>query len=766
MLVGLLGQSLNQPEAARAQAAAGLPDPALAPLLRKTARDPAVQRREVMALRAYLRQRPPDAAARFLALTRLFHTFERLQLDDSAQTLLSPLLTAAGRARRRLPLETAMAADAVGEQWFGLSKLDSARRCFELGAEWLSAAPLDFRGRKFVRLTDANLTDEGTHVPGSALGHLYGNLGLTNVTTNPPAAAAALNRALVAYQRADDNGGQAWMLSMLCGIYTQQRQPAQALAYVDQSLEVARRDSNPRAFNEAVLMFALIRRTLNREDLPALKRLLAEGQRRLAPQLATRPADHDLLNATVDLQQVAAEYLTDPATGRETADALARLLPRLRRATPPGLLQEMNYFTGRLSEGVARARGMAPTARAALLRHTAMYLDSISSPEKRQGRIFFLADHARRMACPNVTIELMLPLDQQERQAPFLGFIQRQTLYEQLRHSYASLGQWREAYKAMQREFVTRDSIQARRFQRSLAAADAQYRTRESERRAERLAAQNRLQALRAEQQQARTRWLLGGLLGLAAALVAFGVLIVRLRRSRQALAAATHTKDRLYAIIGHDLRGPLVAFQALAPLLDTYRRLGDYEALGEVTSEVRQASQRLTELLDNLLHWAAGQSGELAYRPERLPAADLLAEVAALYDYAARTARVTLHPAAAADLMLRADRNMTRTILRNLVHNALRVSAPGTELHLTAAPAEAGRVVLTVRDQGPGLTAEQVQAILTKGTAPAGAAGTPRGTGLGLPLVRQLTQRQGGTFGLESTPGVGTAVHVTLPAA
>ena len=71
------------------------------------------------------------------------------------------------------------------------------------------------------------------------------------------------------------------------------------------------------------------------------------------------------------------------------------------------------------------------------------------------------------------------------------------------------------------------------------------------------------------------------------------------------------------------------------------------------------------------------------------------------------------------------------------------------------------------VRDQGPGLSAERVRALLE---GPAGGpkpARTPEGgTGLGLPLVQQLTRRQRGTFGLESAPGAGTRAHVTLPRA
>ncbi|WP_460503513.1 sensor histidine kinase, partial [Hymenobacter agri] len=175
------------------------------------------------------------------------------------------------------------------------------------------------------------------------------------------------------------------------------------------------------------------------------------------------------------------------------------------------------------------------------------------------------------------------------------------------------------------------------------------------------------------------------------------------------------------------------------------------------------QAAQGLRALLDNLLSWALTQRGELTPTIEPLAVADLLAEAAELYQPSAEAADIIL----TADLSDRtiytlADLNMTRTILRNLISNALRATPAGGTIMLTAVDGPQDTVAIQVQDTGEGMSEAQLQLLLA--ATPRATAGRP--AGLGLRLSRAFAQAQNGQLALFSRPGQGTTAVLTLPAA
>ena len=306
---------------------------------------------------------------------------------------------------------------------------------------------------------------------------------------------------------------------------------------------------------------------------------------------------------------------------------------------------------------------------------------------------------------------------------------------------------------------------EAVRFESNLQTIQQKARTRELELQA----------AAAAERNAAQRRLLRGGAAALAALLLGLaglGWLVGQLRRSRAALAAARASQDRLYAIVAHDLRGPVTALAGVAGQLEHYVARQDLASLQRLPPLVHRAVAGVNGLLDNLLSWAAAQTGELRARPEALPAAELLAEVAALYApvAAGKDIALALDPAAApAGLAVWADRNMTRTILRNAVGNAVKFTPAGGRVTLSAhAGAAAGRTVLAVHDSGPGLPPAELAAWASGAgelVRRAGSRNEP-GTGLGLRLAQTFAQRQGGAVRLASLPERGTAFELDLPAA
>lgn len=344
-----------------------------------------------------------------------------------------------------------------------------------------------------------------------------------------------------------------------------------------------------------------------------------------------------------------------------------------------------------------------------------------------------------------------------------------------LAQALATLGWPSAAYQQVWRATRLDDSLQQVRNYTYLQTLQVQFDTQRQENQIRDLTQQQAAEQERSKRQRSQL-WLLG--LGLTIVGLAGGAvsgLALRLRRSRALLAAQneelTRTRaaqDRLYALVAHDLRSPVVAFTGLAKLLHRYAQNQDTVRLASLGDRMQQAARNLSELLDSLLNWAMSQRGELVPTLRPLCVADLLAELTDLYHNVAEAADVVLTAEAPADLMVVADSDMIRTILRNLTGNALKVTPSGGRVALQARPGPEGVVVLELTDSGPGLTPEVLHQFGQEaGVQPFRVASQGRGAGLGLLLSRTFAQVQGGSLVLTNLAnGAGTVAKLQLPAA
>ena len=348
--------------------------------------------------------------------------------------------------------------------------------------------------------------------------------------------------------------------------------------------------------------------------------------------------------------------------------------------------------------------------------------------------------------------------------------------YSILAAEAAEYHDYRQAYEWNKHYVELNDTLNNRQTMQTLAAAQVSYETQERARRLRQLT-----------EQQKEQGWH-NRLLAVAVALLTLGLLVVgylyhKLRRSRSALAAnncalkqvsaelrsVAVSKDKLYAIVAHDLRGPVMAFAGVTSLIDSYIAQNDQVGLARLPALVRRAADSLNHLLDNVLNWAVSQTGELECRPEPLLLTDIFAECQALYQTTAAASWQHITTTAPPGLSILADRNMARTILRNLVGNALKFMPNGGHVHLDAAldPADLQMVLLNCTDTGSGMSAATIAALMS---GPALPEPTPTlrttGLGLGLALCRAFVHRHGGTLVIQSRPGAGTNVTVSLPAA
>jgi len=347
--------------------------------------------------------------------------------------------------------------------------------------------------------------------------------------------------------------------------------------------------------------------------------------------------------------------------------------------------------------------------------------------------------------------------------------------YRILAAGAAERNDYREAYEWNKHYVALNDTLNNRQTLQTLAAAQVSHETQERARRLRQLTQEHDEQVW-----HSRVLGAAVGVLGLGLLISAY--LYHNLRRSRSALAANHHalkrtsaelhsvaqSKDKLYAIVAHDLRGPVTAFAGVTSQIDSYIAQNDQAGLARLPALVRQAADSLNYLLDNVLNWAVSQTGELDCRPVPLPVSELFDECHALYQTTAAASWQHITIAAPDKLRLLADRNMARTILRNLVGNALKFMPAGGHVHLEAAlDADDHRMVLiSCTDTGPGMSAATVAALMS-GPALPEPTPVPRATGLGLGLAlcRAFVHQHGGTLVIQSRPGAGTNVTVSLPA-
>ena len=237
----------------------------------------------------------------------------------------------------------------------------------------------------------------------------------------------------------------------------------------------------------------------------------------------------------------------------------------------------------------------------------------------------------------------------------------------------------------------------------------------------------------------------------------------VKVACATRRLEELDHAKSSFVAVASHELRTPLTALQGFSELLAA-RRL-PAEEVSRLAGIMHQEARRLGRIVNDLLDLARIERG-LAPALHRTPVAveTLIAGVADVF----RRGRAT-HPIVvgyeAGLPRVDADRDALERILTNLVSNALKFSPPGRLVRIRArGAAHGGAVEVEVEDQGAGIPAESLARIFEPYYRAPEAAGTARGAGIGLAVVKSLVEAHGGSIRVESAHGVGTRVVFSMP--
>jgi two-component system NtrC family sensor kinase len=232
----------------------------------------------------------------------------------------------------------------------------------------------------------------------------------------------------------------------------------------------------------------------------------------------------------------------------------------------------------------------------------------------------------------------------------------------------------------------------------------------------------------------------------------------------RDQLEAMNETREKFLSIIAHDLLGPVNSFKGFSTIMKFSIDQNDTEDLKQIHSQFEKSVDGLSSLLTNLLDWSVTQQGTIPYKPEKLELKSLVDELVDLFKNMADTKKIKLMSAIDKRVDIWADINSVKTILRNLVSNAIKFTVDGGSITISA-QTDGSMVNVKVQDTGIGIPQEKLETLLAENNFNRswGTKGE-KGLGLGLQLVKEFTEINKGQLAIESVEGKGTSISVTLP--
>jgi len=232
---------------------------------------------------------------------------------------------------------------------------------------------------------------------------------------------------------------------------------------------------------------------------------------------------------------------------------------------------------------------------------------------------------------------------------------------------------------------------------------------------------------------------------------------------SEAKLAEANATKDKLFSIIAHDLRGPIGNFLPVLELLTSDENLQDDDR-NALMKGLLQGSRTALNLLENLLFWSSSQLNRIKLIPAYYFIKEIINWNIHLLSPVAFSKSIDISLNAPEELSVYIDKNSIDLVVRNLISNAIKFTHKRGNIVISIS--DAGDFVeVEVADNGVGIPKEVVKTLFTSNTFYT-TQGTDResGSGLGLVMCRDFVEKNGGKIRVESIPGQGSKFIFTLP--
>ncbi|MBE9468653.1 MAG: PAS domain S-box protein [Bacteroidetes bacterium] len=236
------------------------------------------------------------------------------------------------------------------------------------------------------------------------------------------------------------------------------------------------------------------------------------------------------------------------------------------------------------------------------------------------------------------------------------------------------------------------------------------------------------------------------------------------IHKHRDELQKANVTKDKFFSIIAHDLRSPFATFVSLTNIIchsfDSFKR----EKLKNIVFDLHNSAEKTFNLLENLLDWSRSQKGEIKFNPKKNDISTLINDNIELFQNSSRNKNILMSDVLTENIYAFFDEDMIRTVIRNLISNALKFTPSKGIVKIEVSELE-DSIKVCISDNGIGIEERDLVKIFridyhhtTLGTD------DEKGTGLGLILCKEFVEKNNGAICVESKLGKGSSFTFTLP--
>ncbi len=234
--------------------------------------------------------------------------------------------------------------------------------------------------------------------------------------------------------------------------------------------------------------------------------------------------------------------------------------------------------------------------------------------------------------------------------------------------------------------------------------------------------------------------------------------------RQNEELKRTISNRDKMYSVIAHDLRSPMASIRMV---LNLAVNVVSPETVGEeifgLLDKANRESEETHDLLDNLLKWTKSQTGRLNVVYQDVDLDDVIPGVVDIFTMIAEMKKIKLQYLPSDEkLIVRADNDMIKTVIRNFISNAIKFTPEGKGIEVFY-KREGVFAKISVRDHGVGIAPDRIETIFHKGETTYGTGGE-EGSGLGLQLCQDFARKNGGDAMVESVLGEGSIFSFTIP--
>jgi signal transduction histidine kinase len=237
-----------------------------------------------------------------------------------------------------------------------------------------------------------------------------------------------------------------------------------------------------------------------------------------------------------------------------------------------------------------------------------------------------------------------------------------------------------------------------------------------------------------------------------------------RAEENEKQLRQLNADKDRFISILGHDLKNPFNSILGFSEVLTEECNTLNSDEIKTIAGSINKSAKITNNLLEEILLWAKTHQGKIPFEPQILSFKDICKDTLEILTPGANAKSISFNSSSGAHINIFADIDMLKTILRNLVSNAIKFTNTGGTISIKAEQTDSN-VTISVLDNGIGIAPDDLnklfdisQVITTKGTS------KETGTGLGLLLCKDFVEKHGGKIWVESEVGKGSEFKFTLP--